>query len=43
MLRARDAVERGIHGGNGITPEELAKRVNDRIDAAMLCLSRSER
>ena len=42
-VRARDAVERGIHEGKGITPEELLKHMDDRIDATVLRLSRSER
>jgi len=43
MLRARDAVERGIREGKGLTPEELLERMDDRIDAAVLRLSRSQR
>jgi hypothetical protein len=43
IVRSRDAVERAVHEGGGITPDELLKRVDDRIDAALLRAQRSER
>ncbi len=34
LARARDAVERAARDGSGITPQELLKRMDDRISAA---------
>jgi uncharacterized protein (DUF433 family) len=36
VARARDAVERGIREGGGFTPEEVLKRMDDRIEIALL-------
>lgn len=35
LLRARDAVERATLGVGGISPSELLKRMDDRIEAAL--------
>lgn len=34
LARARDAVERSARENNGITPQELLRRMDDRLDAA---------
>ncbi len=36
VRRARDAVERGVQQGGGITPEEMLKRMDDRLALARL-------
>ncbi len=36
MTRARDAVERGIREDGGITPQELLKRMDERIECSSL-------
>jgi uncharacterized protein (DUF433 family) len=36
LTRARDAVDRGIRQGGGLTPQELLKRMDERIEAALL-------
>ena len=34
LTRSRDAIERGVREGGGFTPEELLRRMDERIDAA---------
>jgi hypothetical protein len=34
LVRARDAVERGIREKTGISPQELLRRMDDRLAAA---------
>jgi hypothetical protein len=34
LRRAEDAVERGVRDGGGISPEEMLKRMDDRLDEA---------
>jgi len=36
VRRARDAVVRGIQQGGGISPEDMLKRMDDRLAAARL-------
>jgi hypothetical protein len=36
VRRARNAVERAIREGGGISPEEMLKRMDDRLAAARL-------
>ena len=36
LVRARDAVERGVRENSGITVQELLKQMDDRIEAASL-------
>lgn len=36
VRRARDAVERAVQQGGGISPEEMLKRMDDRLAAARL-------
>lgn len=36
VARARDSAERGIRESSGIAPEELLKRMDDRINAASI-------
>ncbi len=40
MSRAAVAVERFVREGTGITPRELLKRMDDRIDAGLLEVAR---
>ena len=42
LTRARDAVERGIREGGGITPQEILKRVGERIEFAFLAVKRRD-
>jgi hypothetical protein len=41
LARSRDAVDRAVQDGRGISPEELLKRMDERLNQARLRLSGS--
>ena len=39
LMRSQDAIDRALRDGSGISPQELLKRVDDRLDEARRRLS----